>query len=130
MRGLRSTIALAIILAGLSAYIYFVTNKKSDTDDSAAAKQEKVFPSFASDKVDELRVKSESGDTTTIKKDGGVWQVTSPITAKADDKEVGAMTSYLSGVSITRVVDAKPSDLKEYGLATPRVEVSFSAAGD
>ena len=40
MRGLRSTIALLVVLIGLGAYIYFVTWKQSDTTD-AASKQEK-----------------------------------------------------------------------------------------
>ena len=37
MRGLRSTIALLVVLAGLGAYIYFVTWKK--TPETAASKQ-------------------------------------------------------------------------------------------
>ena len=36
MRGLRSTIALLVVLAGLGAYIYFVTWKKPDTDSTGA----------------------------------------------------------------------------------------------
>src|SRR5437867_2932734 len=32
MRGLRSTLALVIVLAGLGAYVYFVTWKKGDKD--------------------------------------------------------------------------------------------------
>ena len=41
MRGLRSTLALVVVLIGLGGYIYFVTSKKSDTD--TGKKQEKVF---------------------------------------------------------------------------------------
>ena len=40
MQGLRSTLALVVILAGLGAYIYFVESKK---DVSGVTKQEKVF---------------------------------------------------------------------------------------
>ena len=40
MRGLRSTIALIVVLGGLGAYIYFVTWKKPA---EPASKQEKVF---------------------------------------------------------------------------------------
>ena len=41
MRGLRSTIALFVVLIGLSAYIYFVTWKQPAQD--SASKQERVF---------------------------------------------------------------------------------------
>jgi len=129
MRGLRSTIALLVVLIGLGAYIYFVTWKRSDTAD-ATSKQEKVFASLESDKIEEVRVKAEKGDQTTVVKKNGSWQITQPLAIKADDTEVSAITSALSQVSMTRVVDENPSDLKEYGLATPRLEIDFKAGGD
>ena len=129
MRGLRSTIALVVVLLGLGAYIYFVTWKKPATE-SADSKQEKVFASVQQDKIEELRIKSASGDTTTLKKDGGGWQVVSPVAARADDPALSAITSGLASITVTRVVDEKPSDLKEYGLADPHVDVAFKAAGD
>ena len=59
------------MLVGLGAYIYFVTWKKTDTD-STAAKQEKVFAGLQADKIDELKVTSEKGDVTSLKKENGV----------------------------------------------------------
>ena len=71
MRGLRSTLAFIVVLAGLSAYIYFVTSKKPATD-SAGPTREKVFAALQADKIDELRIKSESGETTAVKKNGSL----------------------------------------------------------
>lgn len=127
MRGLRSTIALIVVLAGLGAYIYFVTWKPAN---EAESKQEKVFASIQADKIDELRVKSASGDKTTLKKADGGWQLVDPVAVKADESEVSGITSSLSSLSITRVVDENPSDLKEYGLAEPRIDIAFKVAGD
>src|SRR5436190_1506190 len=129
MRGLRSTIALLVVLIGLGAYIYFVTWKQGDSTD-AASKQEKVFSSLEADKIEELKIKAEKGDNTTVVKKDGAWQLTQPIAAKADDSEVSSITSGLTQASIVRVVDENPSDLKEYGLAAPRVEIDFKASGD
>jgi hypothetical protein len=129
MRGLRSTIALVVVLAGLGAYIYFVTWKKTDTD-STASKQEKVFAGLQADKIDELRVTSEKGDVTTLKKENGAWQLTSPIATKADETEVSGITTNLGTVDITRVIDENPASLKEFGLDKPHVEVDFKRAGD
>jgi len=113
---------------GLGGYIYFVTWKKPEAD--TGTKQEKVFAGVQSDKIDELTITSGKGEKTTLKKDGSAWQVTSPISAKADESEVSGITSNLSSVEVTRVIDDKPANLKEYGLETPRVEVDFKAAGD
>src|ERR1700681_4341429 len=110
MRGLRSTIALLVVLLGLSAYIYFVVSKKSDT--GAESAKPRVFVSLDADKIDEVKVKSESGDTTTLKKTNGTWQMTAPLTVKADEMQASALATNLSTLEVTRVVDESPADLQ------------------
>jgi len=127
MRGLRSTIALAAVLVVLGAWIYFVTWKKPA---ETASKQEKVFSGVEADKLAELKITSDKGDVTTLKKDGGTWQLVAPIAAKADQSEVSSIASALGQIEIARVIDENPTDLKEYGLATPRVEVDFKGPSD
>src|SRR5579862_7231674 len=97
---------------------------------AASSKQEKVFASLQSDKIEELRVSTADGEATTLKKDSGAWQMTAPMTSKADESEVNGITSALSSVEITRVVDENPSNLNDYGLSNPKIEVDFKAAGD
>lgn len=125
MRGLRSTIALFLILAGLGVYIYFVTWKKSPGD--AAAKRDPVFTGMEADKIEELKVKSATGEVTTLTKAADKWQIVAPVKAPAADSEVMSLTSALGQLDIIRVIDEKPADLKEYGLATPRIEVEFKS---
>src|SRR5260221_7781751 len=125
MRGLRSTLALILVLAGLGAYIYFVTWKQPD---AKAGKQEKVFPTVSAQDVQELKIKSESGDVSTLKKSGDNWEIASPVQARASEADVSAITGALPGLEIVRVIDENPSNLKEYGLEAPRVEVDFKGA--
>jgi hypothetical protein len=126
MRGLRSTIALLVVLAGLGAYIYFVSWKQpADTGTG----QEKVFPSAASDKIDEITVRNESGEVTTVRKESGTWKVVEPIAATASESEASGVTNALSSLEIVRVIDPAPSNLGEYGLEKPRVEVAFKTGG-
>jgi hypothetical protein len=130
MRGLKSTIALIVVLAGLGAYIYFVTWKQPEGGAATGKKQEKVFASLDSSKIEEVKVTSAAGDATTVKKDASGWQVVQPLTTKADDGEVGNLTSALASAEIVRVIDENPTNLNEYGLGNPRIEVDFKAAGD
>jgi hypothetical protein len=127
MRGLRSTIALIVVLVGLGAYIYLVTWKKPA---ETASKQEKVFAGIEAGKIEELKVASDKGDVTTLKKEGTAWQLTAPIAAKADESEASGIANALGQLEIVRVIDENPADLNEYGLLTPRIEVNFKAAGD
>ena len=129
MRGLRSTIAAIVVLAGLGAYIYFVT-WKTPAGDAGAKKQEKVFAALQADKIDEITVTSAAGDATTLKKEAGAWQVTAPLAAKADESEVTGMASALSSLEVVRVLDENPASLNDYGLSNPRIEIAFKAAGD
>jgi uncharacterized protein DUF4340 len=129
MRGLKSTLALVVVLAGLGAYIYFVTWKQP-AGGGDTKKNEKVFASLESDKIEELKVNLASGETTSLKKDGGAWQMTQPIAVKADDSEVSAITSALSSIEVTRVIDENPTNLNDYGLSNPRILIDFRASGD
>jgi hypothetical protein len=125
MRGLRSTIALLVVLIGLGAYIYFVTWKRPAQD--AGSKQEKVFAAVQADQIDELKVKAESGDVTTLKKTSGAWSLVTPMTTAASEAETSSVTSALSALEIERVVEENPTDVKDYGLETPRIEIDFKA---
>ena len=123
MRGLRSTVALLVVLVGLCAYIYFVLSKKPEGE--SEEKKERVFVSLDADKIDDVTVKSEMGDTTSMKKTDGVWRLTSPVMTKADESQTTSLTLNLSTLEVSRVVDENPADLKEYGLDPPRVQIEF-----
>ena len=62
MRGVKSALALFVVLAGLGAYIYFVTNKIPAKDET---KVEKVFPSIQPDAISALQIKSDKGPMST-----------------------------------------------------------------
>ena len=126
MRGLRSTIALLVVLIGLGAYIYFVTWKQPAQD--SGSKLEKVFASVQADQIEELKVKAESGDVTTLKKTSGAWTVVAPMATAASEADASSVTSALSALEIERVVDENPTDVKDYGLETPRIEIDFKAS--
>lgn len=126
MRGLRSFLGLLVILIALGAYLYFVESKRTPGD--SGEKRDKVF-AVEADQIEEIRVRSEAGETTTLRKTGSEWQIVEPVSAKPDDAEVSGLTSNLASLEIQRVVDENAADLEEYGLAKPRVEVAFKAGG-
>ena len=129
MRGARSLVFLVLVAAGLGAYLYFVEMKRDPGD--APEKKDKVF-SVESDKIDELTIKSESGDRTTLKKNGKDWQVVAPAAngpTAVDQAEVSGITTNIATLEQQRVVEEKAEDLKEFGLAEPRIEVTFKAGG-
>jgi len=124
MRG-RRFIILLLLAIPLGWYAYR-DSLKGPVDDSP--KRDKVF-AVEADKIDELEIKSESGDRTTLRRKGSDWEVVQPNAAPADQAAVSGITSNLSSVEIQRVIDENAADLKEFGLSEPRVEVGFKANG-
>jgi hypothetical protein len=124
MRGLRSFLILLVVAVPLVGYMAYEWKREpADTD-----KKDKVF-SVEADKIEELTVKSESGEQTTLRKSGTDWQIVQPIAARSDGAEVAGITSGLAGLEQQRLIDENPSDVAEYGLAPPRMEVTFKAGG-
>jgi hypothetical protein len=126
MRGFKSTFVLLLVLLGLVGYIYFYEMKRPATE--TADQKPKVF-AIESAKIEQVEVKSASGDRTVLKKSGDAWRIVEPLDAKADETEVSGIVSNLASLEIQRVVDETAKDLAQFGLATPRIEVGFKAAG-
>jgi len=125
MRGFRSFLVLLVVAAALAGYLYY-DSKKAPSDEK---KQEKVFADVQSDKIDQVTVKSEKGDTTSAQKQGDHWQVTQPAAVPADEAEISGITSNLASLEVTRVIDEQAGDFKQYGLEPARIEVGFRQGG-
>ena len=126
MRRGWSTIALAVVFAGLVGYIYFVDSKQ---EPGGATAKEKPFTSVQADDIEEVQIKSADGETTRLQKTDGKWNLVEPVQAAADTGELTTISSSLSTLEIQRVVDENASDLKQYGLEPARMEIAFRPKG-
>ena len=123
MRGLRSLIILIVVAIPLGWCVYKDSQRPPGDD---TPKKDKVF-TVESDKIDEIAVKAETGEQTRLQKSGTEWKLVAPVAAQPDSSEVSGLTSNLSSLEVQQVVDENPSDLQQYGLAQPRIEVSFKS---
>jgi hypothetical protein len=124
MRGVRSLIVLLVIAIPLGWFAWS-ESKKEPTGDNK--KLEKVFDGVDSDKVEQITIRSEKGETTTAQKQSGKWQITAPAATAADDSELSGLATNLSSLEVQRVVDDQTSDYKQYGLQPARIDVTFKA---
>jgi hypothetical protein len=127
MRGLTSTIALVVVLAGLGAYIYFVDSKRPEPSVDGGAPKSKVF-TVEPDKINELRITAK-GETSLLRKGDSGWKLVEPAAVDADPPEVIAIAQALSSLESEREVVDNPSDLKQFGLAEPAISIEFKAEG-
>jgi hypothetical protein len=126
MRRFGSTLVLLVVALALGGYLYFIDAKKPVTDKDA---KQKIFSVDAS-KIDQLQIKSASGDVTALKKTPNGWTIVKPVEAAADQNAASDVTASLANLEQDRSVDENAADLKTYGLAEPRIDVTFNVEGD
>ena len=99
MRGFRSLTIITAVLLGLGAYIYFVESERPASYEEEA--KDKVFTD-ESDSIREIRIRSESGETTSLEKGGTgtPWKLTAPLEATADSAEVTSIVTNLASLEI------------------------------
>lgn len=122
-----STLILLVVALGLGGYLYFVDSKRPVVDENA---KKKVF-TYESDKITQLQVKSSSGETTALRKGtSGEWEIVQPAQAPADRNSATDIATSLANLEEERVVEENAGDLKVYGLAEPRIDVTFHVEGE
>jgi hypothetical protein len=126
VRGLKSTIALVVILIGLVAYIFFVDRKRPASD--APEVKAKAF-NVDADQIEEIQLKPATGDGSRVQKINGTWQLVEPEKADADQGQISNAATSLATLEINRVVDENPTDLAPYGLNPPKGEIAFRVKG-
>ena len=98
MRGLTTTIGLAVILVGLGAYIYFVDSKRPAS--GAPEVKAKVFTAEA-DQIEEIRFMPKGGAASRADKTTGTWQLVEPEKADADQGQLSNAASSLASLEMT-----------------------------
>src|SRR5262249_45897695 len=71
-----------------------------------------------------------AGEATTAKKEGGTWKLVAPVATGADESEINGIANAVATADVIRIVDENPTNLNDYGLSNPRIEIDFKAAGD
>lgn len=122
-----STLILLVVALGLGGYLYFVESERPVADENAKAK---VF-SYDSAKITQVEIKSSSGEVTSLRKGANdTWTIVRPAEAPADRNSISDVVTNLANLEEQRVVDENATDLKAYGLAEPRVDVTFHVDAD
>jgi hypothetical protein len=118
----RMLVVLALAL-GLGGYLYFYESKQEPKPDKV---KEKVF-TLDKAKVKEVDLASLEG--AHLVKEGVAWRLTAPLPAPADGNAVDGVLTTLAGLEVEEVVGENVTDLAQYGLAQPRVQVTAVVEG-
>lgn len=122
-----STLILLAVALALGGYLYFVESDKPLPDPDAKTK---VF-SYDAAKINQVQIKASSGEVTALRKGAdNTWTIVQPVEAPADRNNASDVVTTLANLEEQRVVDENATDLKSYGLADPRMDVTFHVEGE
>jgi hypothetical protein len=127
----RNTGILAALAIALAAYIFFIErHREPPPPGTPDAPRGKVFAGVEADKIEEIQIAASGGESTTLRKVDKAWRLAAPIDLPADQTEASGVASNLASADVQRVVDEQPKDLATFGLAKPRITITFRLAGD
>jgi hypothetical protein len=124
----RGLVAASILLAALSGVFYWLSHRKpaESSASSAAETSPKVLEIKPADAIG-IKISKKGGEELALSKNyAGQWQITSPKPLPADQDAVSSLLSTLSPLNSDRVVEEKATDLRQYGLAQPSIQVSIT----
>ena len=124
---MKQLIAAAIVLAALAGTLYWSNHRKPASDSVSASSSSSTVKviSLKQDDISKLEVKIKSGDDVVLNRVGASsWKITSPKPLMADQDPVSTILYNLSPMDGATVIDEKPTDLKQFGLAEPEAQVS------
>ncbi len=123
---IRQLIAAAIVLAALTATLYWSNRHKPIEDAAKAAANAPVkILAFQKDDISKLEIKRKTGEVFDLSRTGSQnWKITSPTSLIGDADTISTILYALSPLETDRVIEEKAGDLKVYGLVEPAVEVS------
>ncbi|MGH9895847.1 MAG: DUF4340 domain-containing protein, partial [bacterium] len=120
------TILMAIVLAGLGAYLYFV-ELPSEREQEAQEEQAKQILPFDENQITGLTVKTGDSAVVIESDTPGSWRITDPIQTQADRKEVEGLLRALIVGKVSRVVTEEAPSLAPFGLDPPSVSLTVTA---
>jgi Domain of unknown function (DUF4340) len=128
---LRGLVLAALVLSILAGALYWSAHSKpagAGTGPSVNTAQE-IFKLNGAAITQLTFKKNGAPPVTLVKAKTGEWQITEPKPLAADQDPILQMLSTLPSMNFERVVDGRPTDLKQYGLDPPTVEVDVMAMG-
>ncbi|MFZ5862640.1 MAG: DUF4340 domain-containing protein [Nitrospirota bacterium] len=124
MRRYWGTLALVSIAALLGLYLIVVDNPRERSRSEQQERESRVL-SLTEDDVTGLEITTPSDRLVLERTDGGLWRVTTPVLADADDGTVRRLLTQLTAMSVVRAID-EVGDEADLGVVDPAVRVTAS----
>jgi uncharacterized protein DUF4340 len=123
----HSLIVATIVLLALVGVLYWSNHRKPADETAKANEASPAILKLDKASITKVEVKKPGSEAVVLtKSDSGAWQIIEPKPFRADQTNVSSTLSSLASLNSQRVIEDKPSDLRQYGLQPPAVEVNVT----
>src|SRR5581483_1430111 len=125
MKGMIISAGVLLVLVGL---LYWSNHHMPE--DAAAKTSSDAAPKILSlneGDITKVDLKKKTGEEVVLAKNAsGKWEMTAPKQLPVDQEAVTSMMSTLSSLNSDRLVEAKSTNLEQYGLTQPALTVTIT----
>ena len=116
-----------VVMVALAAGLYFSNKQKSAEAAKPPADASPKILALSENDISKIDLKKKGAAETVLERNNaGKWQLTAPNKFLADQDTAGQLLNSASTVASDRVVEDKASDLSNYGLQSPSLEVDVT----
>ena len=121
-KGLLIAVVLLAVLGGVT---WWSNKSQADKAKAPAADAPAKLLTIPDDQFVEIKIKKVTDELLALKRENGKWQMTAPKPMAADQDAAGSMVSTLANLNADKVIEEKATDLKQYGLDIPTLDVQI-----
>jgi hypothetical protein len=117
---------MAVILLGLTGYLFWIEIPQGERKKEAETQAQKVVSFNETDiQFIGLQYRDPEAEIDLTKSQGGKWVISRPIHAETDEREIAGLLSSVVGMRHSRVLE----DLEEggeFGFDQPQIKISLT----
>jgi hypothetical protein len=118
-------------IEGRSAVYLINTTAKDALDASLYDVRDKTVLVFDAAEVQAVQLEPAAGTAVALQRqEADQWQLTAPVTATADTRQVQELLRSLRELKVQAFIDEHPADLEPYGLQTPALRLALTVGAD
>ena len=121
-KGLLIAVVLLAVLGGVT---WWSNKSQADKAKAPAADAPAKLLTIPDDQFVEIKIKKVTDELLALKRENGKWQMTAPKPMAADQDAASSMVSTLGNLNADKVIEEKATDLKQYGLDIPTLDVQI-----
>lgn len=128
--GSKNLVIAAALLLALSGAVWWAKkHPNSGTSSTNTPSTTTNLVNVPGASVTQIDLTRKGSPTIQVSHDGGKWQITAPQTFPVDQSTIDGITGALSPATAENVVDAKPSNVAQFGLNAPSLTVAVHEKG-